>query len=270
MGIVYVGIGYTAGISRLSWDGLSPAPRAVGLDNYATLLGDPTLWRALRNVAIFAVLTVGIQMVLGFIIAQLMVMAGRWTGIFKVMVFLPVVLAPAAIATTARQLLAAGGDLNVLLRDIGLGALATPWLADPGTALYAIVAINVFQWTGFSALLYQAALTQIDQNTLEAAQLDGAGTVRTITSVVLPQLRGTHATLIITGVIGAIKTFDVVYLTTGGGPGGVTEFVTTYLYRLTVNQFQVGLGAALTVLMLALTLALTLVQMRAYRFGEQR
>jgi raffinose/stachyose/melibiose transport system permease protein len=138
-------------------------------------------------------------------------------------------------------------------------------LANQGTALYAIVAINVFQWTGFSALLYQAALSQVDRTVLEAAEIDGAGTWTTIRRVVLPQLRGTHATLVITGCIGAVKTFDLVYLTTGGGPGGTTEFLTTYLYRQTVDQFNVGYGSALTIVMLVIALAMTLLQMRAYR-----
>jgi raffinose/stachyose/melibiose transport system permease protein len=265
VGIVYVGIGYTASVSHLSWDGLSPDARDVGLANYGDLLTNPTFWRASRNVLIFAVLTVGIQMVIGFAVALLMTMAGRWTAYFKVVIFVPVVLAPAAIAAAARQLLAADGEVNSVLRAVGLESLATPWLANQGTALYAIVAINVFQWTGFSALLYQAALSQVDRTVLEAAEIDGAGTWTTIRRVVLPQLRGTHATLVITGCIGAVKTFDLVYLTTGGGPGGTTEFLTTYLYRQTVDQFNVGYGSALTIVMLVIALAMTLLQMRAYR-----
>jgi raffinose/stachyose/melibiose transport system permease protein len=265
VGIVYAGIGYTAGISRLSWDGLSPQAREVGLGNYLDLLTDATFWRSARNVLVFAVLTVGIQMVIGFAVALLMTMADRWTAYFKIVIFVPVVLAPAAIAAAARQLLDANGEVNTVLRAIGLDAIATPWLADPRTALYAIVAINVFQWTGFSALLYQAALSQVDRSVLEAAEIDGAGTWTTVRRVVLPQLRGTHATLVITGCIGAVKTFDLVYLTTGGGPGGTTEFLTTYLYRQTVDQFNVGYGAALTIVMLAIALTMTLLQMRAYR-----
>jgi raffinose/stachyose/melibiose transport system permease protein len=268
VGVVYVGIGYTGYLSTLDWDGLSPDAQSVGFSNYTQLFSDAIFWDAAWHVLVFAAITISVQMALGFAVALLMASAGRFTTVYKVIVFLPVILAPAATATAARQFLDADGELNTMLRDIGLGALAHPWLADPRTALFALAAINIWQWTGFSALLYQAALTQLDQSVLEAAQIDGARGSRIVRSVILPQLRGTHATLVIVGCIGALKTFDLVYLTTGGGPGQSTEFLTTYLYSQTVDRFHVGYGAALSVVMLVIAFAMTIGQMRAYRLGE--
>ena len=268
VGVVYVGIGYTGYLSTLDWDGLSPDAQSVGFSNYTQLFSDAIFWDAAWHVLVFAAITISVQMALGFAVALLMASAGRFTTVYKVIVFLPVILAPAATATAARQFLDADGELNTMLRDIGVGALAHPWLADPRTALFALAAINIWQWTGFSALLYQAALTQLDQSVLEAAQIDGARGSRIVRSVILPQLRGTHATLVIVGCIGALKTFDLVYLTTGGGPGQSTEFLTTYLYSQTVDRFHVGYGAALSVVMLVIAFAMTIGQMRAYRLGE--
>jgi raffinose/stachyose/melibiose transport system permease protein len=185
-----------------------------------------------------------------------------------VILFLPVVLAPAAVATAFRDILSPNGQLNSLLATLGLPASSTAWLADPNIALYSLAGINIWQWTGLSFLLYQAAISQLDQHLFEAASIDGAGGFKTFLYVLLPQLKGTHATLALTGCIGALKTFDIVYLTTGGGPGRATEFLTTYIYSQVVQQYHAGYSAALSIVLLILALVLTTIQIRAYRFGE--
>jgi len=159
--------------------------------------------------------------------------------------------------------------VNDALQTVGLGWLQQAWIADPNVALYALAGVNIFQWTGFSFILYQAALSQIDQSSLEAAQLDGAGTWQTIRHIVIPTVRPTHLTLVLTGVIGSLKTFDIVFLITGGGPGRSTEFLTTYIYKQSVMQFHVGYGAALSIVMLLLALILTVVQTRIYKLDTE-
>ena len=266
VGITYLSVGYNAYVSTLDWNGIG-TPTAVGLENYLAILADPIFWASVSHVAIFGVITIIAQMIIGFTMA--MVLAGPVVGknIYKVIVFLPVVLAPAAIATAFRQILSADGQFNALLESVGLGALAQAWTADPTYALYALAAVNIWQWTGFSFLLYQAALGQIDHSHIEAAQIDGASPWQITRMVILPQLSGTHATLALTGVIGSIKTFEIVWLITGGGPGRSTEFLTTYIYKNAVVTFDSGYAAALSIVLLILALALTLLQMRAYRFG---
>lgn len=269
VGVTYFGIGYNVWVSTLDWDGLSPSPEQVGIGNFAKIAGDPIFWGALSHIAVFGVITVVTQMVVGLALA--LVLSGPIVGrsVYKAFVFIPVVLAPAAISTAFRQFLTPNGQVNQLLEGAGLGWLGQAWIADPAFALYALAAVNIFQWTGFSFILYQAALSQIDTNHLEAAQLDGAGTWRTIRHIVVPQLRSTHMTLALTGVIGALKTFDIVFLITGGGPGRSTEFLTTYIYKQSITQFHVGYGSALSVVLLVLALLLTLVQMRIYRLEKE-
>lgn len=268
VGIVYLGIGYNAYVSTLEWSGIGDDRTPVGLDNYVAAFTDPVFWTSLSHVAIFAVVTIVAQMAIGLTMAILL--SGRifLGGVYKVVMFLPVVLAPAAIAVAFRDILSPGGGVNEVLRAIGLDGLTRAWIAEPETALMAIAVINIWAWTGFSFILYQAALGQIDTDHIEAAQLDGAGRLRTLWSIVVPQLSGTHTTLVLIGVIGALKTFDIVYLTTGGGPGRSTEFLTTYIYKTAIDGFQAGYAAALSILLLVISLVLTLIQMRVNRFGR--
>ncbi|MGC3953552.1 MAG: sugar ABC transporter permease [Propionicimonas sp.] len=269
VGITYFGVGYNVWASTLDWNGIDPNPRSVGAGNFAKIALDPIFWSSLSHVAIFGVITVVVQLVIGLALA--LILSGPIVGraVYKAIVFIPVVLAPAAISTAFRQFLKPDGQVNAVLDAVGLGALGQAWIADPTWALYALAAVNIFQWTGFSFILYQAALSQIDPSHLEAAQIDGAGTWRTIRHIIVPQLRSTHMTLALTGVIGSLKTFDIVFLITGGGPGRSTEFLTTYIYKQSITQFHVGYGAALSVVLLILALLLTLVQMRLYRYDQE-
>lgn len=266
VGVVYIGIGYTGWVSTLDWNGISDNPVEVGLGNFQQLVADPIFWSALGHVAVFAVITIFVQMALGLLMAVLLSSSSvRATGIYKVIMFVPVVLAPAVVSTAFRQILSPDGQFNELLRSAGMDVLTQAWIADPAWALYALAFINIWQWTGFSFILYQAAISQLDGNTFEAAQIDGANTRDILGRIVIPQLNGTHATLILVGAIGALKTFDIVYLTTGGGPGRSTEFLTTYIYKQAINQFNAGYSAALSVVLLALSLLFTVAQVRSSR-----
>lgn len=269
-GVIYVGIGYTGWVSTLDWNGIDASPKQIGIQNYLQIAVDPVFWAALSHVAVFGVIAIVVQMILGLIMATFLngsSVFGR--PVYKVLLFVPVVLAPAATATAFRGILAPDGQFNELLQHLGIAGANTAWLADPDTALYALAAINIWQWTGFSFLLYQAAIAQVDNNLFEAAAIDGANDFQIFRRVLLPQLKGTHATLALVGCIGALKTFDIVYLTTGGGPGRSTEFLTTYIYEQVIEQYHAGYSAALSIVLLVLALILTSIQIRAYRFGEE-
>jgi raffinose/stachyose/melibiose transport system permease protein len=268
VGIIYVGIGYTGWASTLDWDGIG-TPVEIGLSNFAQIAGDPIFWATLGHMVIFGIITIFVQMVLGLVMAIVLSGSAVWgKPVYKVIVFIPVVLAPAVIATAFREIFAADGQFNQLLHFLGLGVLEHPWLADPRFALYALVAIQIWEWTGFSFILYQAAITQVDPVLFEAAQIDGAGNGKILRWILIPQLKGTHATLVLLGTIGLLKTFDIVYLTTGGGPAGTTQFLATYIYQETIDQFHAGYASALSIVLLLLSVALTLVQVRINKIRE--
>jgi ABC-type sugar transport system permease subunit len=170
-----------------------------------------------------------------------------------------VVLAPAVMAPVFRQIFAADGQLNWVLDHIGLSALAQPWLAQSETALPVIMVITVWEWTGLTFILYYAAMGQIEPEMVEAARLDGAGNVRVVWDIVWPSLRGTTTALLMLSAISALKTFDIPYLVTGGGPNYATEFLGTLIYRQSIPQSNVGYGAALSILLLILALGLAIV-----------
>ena len=258
VGLIYYSIFYTGYISSLNWDGVSPTPQQIGFHNYVQLFRDPVFWAAIRHTVIFFAVTFAVQTLLGFVFAALLHSGVKLPNLYKVIIFIPVVLAPAVMAPIFRTIFSATGQFNTILHHVGLGFLAHPWLAQSSTALPVIMAITVWEWTGITFMLYFAAMTQIDAEILEAARIDGAGSIRVLVSIVWPNVRGTTVALAMLGVIGALKTFDVPYLVTLGGPNFATEFLGTYIYRASIPQAQVGYGAAMSIMLLILALIFAL------------
>ncbi|WP_345763110.1 carbohydrate ABC transporter permease [Diaminobutyricibacter sp. McL0608] len=258
-GLIYYCIGYTGFLSTLNWDGASPDPESIGLKNYANLVSDPVFWKAIWHTVSFFIVTFLVQTAIGVLFAVIMHSRIRLAVVYKVIIFVPVVLAPAIMAPVFRQIFAADGQLNWVLSHIGLGFLAQPWIGQESTALPVIMAITIWQWTGLTFVLYYAAMSQIDQSLLEAARIDGAGNIRTLTAIIWPSLRGTTLALGILSAIGALKTFDVPWLVTIAGPNNATQFLGTYIYQMTIQLAHVGYGAALSIVLLVIALVMAIV-----------
>ena len=254
VGLIYYCIVYTGIISTQDWDGVSPDPPSVGAGNYTRILDDPIFWKAIWHTVVFFVVTFVVQTALGLLFAVLLHSKVRLGVVYKVIIFIPVVLAPSIMAPVFRRIFAPDGQFNWVLEHVGLGALAQPWIGQESTALAVVMAITVWQWTGLSFVLYFAAMSQLDHSMLEAARMDGASNFRTITAIIWPSVRGTTLAMATLGAIGALKTFDVPQLVTGGGPNYSTEFLGTYIYRMTIPQAHVGYGAALSVILLVIAL----------------
>jgi raffinose/stachyose/melibiose transport system permease protein len=255
VGLIYYCIAYTGYISTLNWDGVSPTPQHVGFANYTQLFHDPVFWDAIRHTIYFFAVTFTVQTALGFTFAAILHSKVKLPNLYKVIVFIPVVIAPATMAPIFRQVFSATGQFNTVLTDIGLGSLAHPWLAQESTALPVIMAITIWEFTGVTFILYFAAMTQIDSEMIEAARLDGASSFQLLARIVWPNVRGTTIALGMLSVIGALKTFDVPYLVTLGGPNYATEFLGTFIYRISIPQAEVGYGAAISIMLLILALA---------------
>jgi ABC-type sugar transport system permease subunit len=227
-------------------------------------------WEAVRHTIVFFVVTFVVQTVLGLVFAVILHAKLRLAAIYKVIVFVPVVLAPAIMAPVFRHMFAPDGELNAVLHHVGLGGLAQPWIGQTSTALPVIMFITIWEWTGVTFVLYYAAMTQIDPSVLEASRMDGAGNFRTLVSIIWPELRGTTVALAMLGAIGALKTFDVPYLVTIGGPNYATEFLGTYIYRMTIPLSHVGYGAALSIILLVVALVMALALQLAGRERKDR
>ncbi len=252
VGLLYYCIGYTGLISTWNWDGISPNPKHVGAGNYSSIVHDPLFWGAVWHTLIFFAVTFTIQTFLGLLFAVLLHSKVKLAGIYKVVIFTPVVLAPAIMAPVFREMFSPTGQLNSVLHAIGLGALEQSWIGQTSTALPAIMAITIWEFTGFTFVLYYAAISQIDSAIVEAARLDGAGNLRVITRIVWPNVAGTTFALATLSVIGALKTFDIPWLVTSAGPDYATNFLGTYIYQQIIQLDHVGYGAALSVILLVI------------------
>jgi len=263
LGVLYFSIGYTGYMSTLDWDGSSPLRESVGWSNYSKMLGSAVFWRSLRNTAVFFVFVFGIQTFIGLLLAAIVHSRIHLAILYKVFIFIPVVLAPAFMAPVFRKILDANGPLNSLLERIGLGSLTHAWLAESATALPAIILITVWGGTGLSFILFFAALGQIEPEMLEAARIDGANPRQVMWWMIIPSVRGTIVALAILTAIGSLKIFDWPYLVTNAGPNHATEFLGTYIFRTSIPEGHVGYGAALSIVLLVVAVVVALILNRA-------
>ena len=256
IGLIYFSVGYLGYASTLDWNGfILSTPKNVGDANYAKMFGDPVFWNALWHTVFFYVITFSVQTFIGFTFAAVMHSRIRFGNLYKTIVFIPTVLAPATMAPVFRQIFDQFGQFNWLLNTIGLGSLRRPWLADAATAMPVVMFITVWEWTGLTFILYYAAMSQLNPEILEAARVDGASSLRVLRSIVWPLCKGTTAALAVLGLIGALKTFDIPYLVTHGGPNHGTEFLGTYIYYVMAQGKHFGYAATLAIALLVLAVA---------------
>ncbi|MBZ4683846.1 MAG: raffinose/stachyose/melibiose transport system permease protein [Fusobacteriaceae bacterium] len=263
---VFYGVYFVIKISFYKWDGVMiEAMKFRGLRNYQLLFTDKTFWKSVTNVSIFMILTISVQMILGLIMAVLLKPKLPGHPFFKALFYIPAALSTTVIARIFMQIYEPNfGMLNQLFRFLHMDFLVRNWVGDPNVALYAIIIANIFQWTGAQMVFYIAGLTSISEDVLEAAQIDGAGFWTTFFKIIFPMLIPTHTTVIILGMIGAIKTFDIVWLLTQGGPGNATQFLATYLYKYSIVEFKAGYGATVAVVMIVMSVGLSMLQNKIY------
>lgn len=252
--------------SLYDWSGIGPST-FVGLGNYIDLAHDgrflAAIGHALILIAFYALLPLVIGLVLAAILRRGQV---RGMGFFRTVIFLPQVIALAVIAVAWKQIYAPAGPLNQGLRALGLDGWARGWLGEPGSALPAVGFIGTWLEMGLVMLLLLAGMSRIPDDLYEAARLDGAGAVREFFAITLPAVRGEIVTALVLTIIAALKTFDLIYLTTSGGPGTATTVPSYEVYHRAFELKDVGSASAvaivLTVLVFAINLLLT-------RIGER-
>jgi raffinose/stachyose/melibiose transport system permease protein len=262
--IVYP-IVFNSYISFFDWNGININKSFAGLQNYKKIFKDPVLLKIFRNFFFFASVTITVQAMLGMIFASFFMRGLKFSGFYRTLVYLPVIATPAIIGNIFSRILETNrGDLNVFLRQIGLGFFAQPWLATPKWALWMVIMVNIWQWTGYSMLIYYTNMLNIPEDIFEAATIDGANQVQQFFRITFPMLRGTHFTLFIMGALGSLKCFDLPYILTKGGPNYATEFFSTYIYRKSFDLFDQGGASALVMIMFVIALLITAIQLKIY------
>lgn len=261
--LVYYCIINTVVISFTDWNGMSDSMNFIGLKNYSIMLKDKVFWKAVANNIVFFFGTVFVQGIIGFILAVLLKRKLPGTSIFKAIYFMPIAMATSIITAIFKIILdPTNGVLNNFLRAINLDMFAVSWLGDKRYALLAIIIVNVFQWMGFSMITYYAGLMSLPDDVYEAAKIDGAGFWRTTFSIIFPMVKGTTNVLLILGIVGSLKTFDIVKLLTAGGPGRSTTVLNTYLYEKAFNDFNAGGAASIGVAILIIAMVMACLQIK--------
>ncbi len=246
-------------LSFFAWDGLGVGTW-VGLSNYGDVLTDPLLRAPFVHALVLVFFFSVIPVLLGLLLAALMMRSTlRGTGFFRGIIFLPQVVALTVVAVAWRAILAPEGPLNSALRFLGLDALTRGWLGDETFALPAVGLVGVWVGTGLCTILFIAGLSRISKELYEAARLDGAGPVREFFAVSLPALRAEIAVAATLTIVAALKTFDLVYVMTGGGPARATTVPSFEVYDRAMLKGQVGTGVTLALMLSVVILLATVV-----------
>lgn len=252
-------LGLTIQYSLYRWNGVGPATW-VGLSNYVTVLRDPDLLGTIINsfqlVLFFSVVPVSLGLVTATVIHR--VAAGRLGTVTRTVLFLPQVIPLVAAGIIWGWLLSLPGLINQALGAIGLGGITRAWLGDFDTALPAVGLIGIWVLLGFCTVLLLAGMTKIDPALYESARIDGAGWWREFVSITLPSLRYEIGVCLTVTIVAALAAFDIVYVSTGGGPGNSTAVPGIQIYILAFLERQVGLASALAVLLMILVLVIIL------------
>ena len=261
--MIYYCIIRTVMVSFTDWNGMTDTMNFVGLKNYAKLVKDKTFWTAVVNNIIFFFGTVFVQAAVGFLLAVLLKKKLPGSNVFKAVYFMPIAMAT-SITTAIFKIIMdpTNGSLNNFLRAIHLDMFAVSWLGDKRYALLSVIIVNIFQWMGFSMITYYAGLMALPDDVYEAAKIDGAGFWRTTVSVTFPMLKGTTNVLLILGIVGSLKTFDIVKLLTAGGPGRSTTVLNTNLYEKAFKDFNAGGAAAIGVAILIIAMIMSFLQIK--------
>ncbi|RAG87210.1 sugar ABC transporter permease [Streptacidiphilus pinicola] len=233
-------------ISLTNWNGVD-APSFAGLGNYSRMLHDPVFLKALGNTAIWLLLFGGLSAAGGLGCAMFLQRERRGIAVYRAVLFLPVVFSLTATALMWQTLYQPTGMANGLLSAIGLGGWQHAWLANPNTALYAQILPALWREIGYVMVLYLAGLKGIDPALYEAAKMDGASAWQQFRHVTLPQLRGVNAVVVSVIIIDSLRSFDVVWSLTQGGPFNSSQLLSTYMYQTAFVNTDFGYGCALAV-----------------------
>ncbi|HVQ90656.1 MAG TPA: sugar ABC transporter permease [Mycobacteriales bacterium] len=249
----------TVEYSLYRWDGIGPSTW-VGLDNYVKVFTDPDLVDTILNAVKLIVFFSAIPVLLGLVIASTIrrVAASRLALVARTVLFLPQVIPLVAAGIAWSWLLSSTGLVNQALSRVGLGGVTRAWLGDFSTALPAVGVIGAWVLLGLCTLLFLAGMSKIDPALYEAARIDGAGALREFFSITVASLRQEIAVSVTVTVIAALAAFDIVYISTQGGPGNATMVPGLEIYYLAFSERQVGVASALAVVLVVLVLGCVL------------
>jgi raffinose/stachyose/melibiose transport system permease protein len=250
------------GLSTFKWSGLGDMT-FVGGENFSTAVGDEVVFTALVNNFEVGVWSIVLQAGVGLLLAlAINRYSDRLRQLFQVTFLLPMTLMAVAVSLVWSYMYNPSyGVLSSILDAVGSG-WDPLWLGDPSIALFAIVVVATWQWTGFRVILWLAGLDSIDESLLEAARMDGAGPLQRFRYVTLPLLKPVAIFILVYTIIGSFNSFAYFWVMTQGGPGHATEVMVTWIYKNAFQQSNFGMAAAISVILFVIVLSLSLLNLR--------
>ena len=238
----------------------------AGFENFRILFKDKYFWISFRNTFYFVGASITIQIALSLILA-VTIFFGRFKSsvLLRTIIFFPGVLAPVSISLAWRRILQQDGLINKILQ------IDFSWLSNPTLAIWIVIFVSIWQWTGYNLVIFYAGLQSVDRTLLEAADVDGASWWGKIVRIVIPILTPTIILNVILNLIGSFRVFDIVYVLTRGGPVHYSEVFTTimYYYSFAANgPNKMGVGSSIAFIIFAIMIIFGFLRIRLMRRGE--
>jgi multiple sugar transport system permease protein len=243
-------------------------PVFIGLANYIRMFQDKLLATSTVNTALFAIVSVALEVILGLMIAMVICSDKRWARGITSLFMIPMIMAPVAVGTLWRMMLdPSTGIINYFLHFFGIGEIT--WLGSPGTAMFSVIMANVWQLTPWVTVICVAGLKSMPLDCIQAAIVDGATPQQIFWKIVLPLMKPVLVIVLMIRFIDAFKVFDTIYVMTNGGPGASTEMLPDYIYKQGLKYFDAGYTAALAIVFVLIMTLCTLLFLKWRKKEEE-
>lgn len=256
--------------SVTDWNGLSSAPKFVGLANFVRAFTDPEFFHAIGNSTIWIIAALLLPTLLGLVLALVLNAGLRGSRIFKSIFYLPICLSAIVVGQIWIWIYQPGWGLlnSAIAYALGARRFNFAWLAEPSTALAAVIVAWSWQQTGLAMVIFLAGLTAIPRDLLEAAEIDGVSPWKQTLHIVLPMLRPATVVVVALSMISALKGFDILYVMTGGGPFHSSVTLAFLMYEESFKKYRMGYGSAISVVLFLIALSIIFVYFRQLKKAD--
>jgi len=250
------------------WNGLS-APIFVGVENFLDIFSDKVFWLSFKNNIFVVLASVLGQIPLGLLIAIALNKKRKSSSFFRTVFFLPMILSTVVVGLLWSTILNVKvGIVNKVLEKIGMIDFANDWLGDPKIAMFTVCVVIIWQFFGFYMIIFLAALQNIPDEVDEAANIDGANGFQKLFKITLPMIWGSVMSAVVLCIAGSMRTFDLVFVMTNGGPFHATELMATYMYNKTFAVYKYGYGSAVSLVIFVISFGLIIMSRKLMNKNE--
>ncbi len=237
-------------------------PQFIGFSNYIQLFKSKEFYTTLTNTFLFLIMVVPILAILPLIVAIFINQKIKWVNIYKILIYLPVIISIVVVAIAFKWLYAQQGILNYLAELFGLSAIG--WLTDTKFALLSVAIVTIYKGIGYYMMIYISALIGVPKDLYEAADIDGASEIKKHLTVTIPKIMPTIALVVIISSISALKVFTEIYVMTKGGPLNSTKTIVYYIYERAFENLDLSMASAASVVLLFIILAFSIINITCF------